>query len=199
VSFSEAVSCKSRLEAYMRQPTSSYPLKHPPTSPKGEPCSLFRRDMTNLYLLSLMLTADTSLAESCFVSSLDDCMGMKTSIREWTNDWTRRVVVHNAMRLMRSTAGNCQPVASCKLTLKPVLRAIMRLKSLERFVFVLAILEGYSDRECSLLLGFPVREIAAAKVRALENLAAKVSCSPRAPQALQKTLSVRHEQMSMVG
>ena len=52
----------------------------------------------------------------------------------------------------------------------------MRLKNFERFVFVLSILEGYSDRECSLLPGPSARDTMAAKVRALENLAANLKC-----------------------
>ena len=63
---------------------------------------------------------------------------------------------------------------SCNLGLNPALHAVMRLKNFERFVFVLSILEGYSDRACSVLLGPSAREIMAAKVRALENLAANL-------------------------
>ena len=127
--------------------------------------------MRSLFRLSLMLTADVDLAESCFVSSLGDCMSMKPTVSEWTDGWARRVLVQNAVALIRSeTDSDDQPV-SCNPGLKPALHAIMRLRNFERFVFVLSILEGYSDRECSLLLGRCARDIMAAKVRALENLA----------------------------
>jgi len=99
---------------------------------------------------------------------------MKPTVSEWTDGWTRRVLVQNAVALMRPESDSDEQPVSCNLGLKPALHAIMRLRNLERFVFVLSILEGYSDRECSLLLGRSARDIMAAKVRALENLAANL-------------------------
>ena len=43
----------------------------------------------------------------------------------------------------------------------------------ERFVFVMAVLEGYSLRECSALLGCPVQDVVTAKSLALQRLAAQ--------------------------
>jgi DNA-directed RNA polymerase specialized sigma24 family protein len=54
--------------------------------------------------------------------------------------------------------------------LHPILRAVLRLNPFERFVFVMSVLEGYSDRDCSLLLGSSTRDVVAAKARALEHL-----------------------------
>jgi hypothetical protein len=173
----------ARGEAKMQQPNYSYVYKLTDIPPQGDVSRLFKGDMKSLFLLSLMLTADVDSAESCFVSSLDDCMSMKPTVGEWTNGWTRHVLVHNAIAMLRPTLdGDKQPV-SCDLGLKPALHAVMRLKNFERFVFVLSILEGYSDRECSLLLGPSSREIMAAKVRALENLATNLKCLlARVPQ-----------------
>lgn len=123
-----------------------------------------------------MLTADVDSAESCFDSSLDDCMSMKPTVEEWTNGWTRHVLVHNAIAMLRPTPDDDKQPVTCDMGLKPASHAVMRLKNFERFVFVLSILEGYSDRECSLLLGPSSRDIMAAKVRALENLAANLKC-----------------------
>jgi hypothetical protein len=142
------------------------------TSPENVHCRLFKRDITGLYMLSLMLTADVDSAESCLVSSLGDCMSMKPTLSEWTNGWTRRVLVQNAIELMRPSVDSDEQSVTCNLKLKPALRALMQLKNFERFVFVLSVLEGYSGRECSLLLRSSAREVMAAKVRALENLAA---------------------------
>jgi DNA-directed RNA polymerase specialized sigma24 family protein len=61
---------------------------------------------------------------------------------------------------------------SCNLKLNPALQAVIRLHSFERLVFVLSILEGYSNHECSVLLGLSVQEITAVKIRALKNLTA---------------------------
>ena len=160
----------------MQQPNYSYVYKLTDIPPQGDVARLVKGDMKSLFLLSLMLTADVDSAESCFVSSLDDCMSMKPTIREWTNGWTHRVLVQNAIEMLRPSVAIDEQLVSCNLGLKPALQAVMRLKNFERFVFVLSILEGYSDRECSLLLGRSARDIMAAKVRALENLATNLKC-----------------------
>jgi DNA-directed RNA polymerase specialized sigma24 family protein len=103
-------------------------------------------------------------------------MSINPTVREWTYGWTRHVLVHNAISMLRPAIdGDKQPVSG-NLGLNPALQAVMRLKNFERFVFVLSILEGYSDRECSQLLGPSARDIMAAKVRALENLATNLKC-----------------------
>ncbi len=48
--------------------------------------------------------------------------------------------------------------------------AILDLTPLDRFVFVMSVLEHYSDNDCSLLLGCPRREIAPARTRAMQRL-----------------------------
>ena len=53
----------------------------------------------------------------------------------------------------------------------------------ERFVFVMAVLEGYSLRECSTLLACPVQDVMAAKSLALQRLAAQTSLEPAAAKA----------------
>jgi DNA-directed RNA polymerase specialized sigma24 family protein len=111
-------------------------------------------------------------------------MSMKPSVREWPNGWTRRVLVQNAIEMLRPSVVSDEQLVNCNLGLKPALHAAMRLKKFERFVFVLSILEGYSDRECSLLLGPSARDIMAAKVRALENLAANLKELLACPSSL---------------
>ncbi len=173
----------AKAEAKMQYSDYNYLSEKTNISSEDEACRLFKRDMTSLYMLSLMLTADVDSAESCFTSSLDDCMSMKPSVREWTNGWTRRVLVQNAIEMLRPSVVSDEQLVSCNLGLKPALHAVMRLKNLERFVFVLSVLEGYSDRECSLLLGPPARDIMAAKVRALENLAANLKALLACPSS----------------
>src|SRR6478752_6109349 len=63
-------------------------------------CRIFEADMDSLYSLSLMLTADTDLAENVFVSGLHDCSGGNPVFKEWARSWARRVIVKNAVRLI---------------------------------------------------------------------------------------------------
>jgi DNA-directed RNA polymerase specialized sigma24 family protein len=48
--------------------------------------------------------------------------------------------------------------------------AILELPSFERFVFVMSVLEHYSNQECSLLLGCTRRDVIAAQTRALQQI-----------------------------
>ena len=48
--------------------------------------------------------------------------------------------------------------------------AILGLRPFERFVFVMSVLEGYSDQGCSVLLGCTPRDVVAARVRAFQQL-----------------------------
>jgi len=55
-------------------------------------------------------------------------------------------------------------------TLIPTLRAICALAPLPRFVFVMSVLENYSARECSLLLGCTMETVTEARNSALKQL-----------------------------
>lgn len=142
---------------------------------RADVCRTFEQDMKSLYLLSLLLTAGRRSAEQCFVSSLGECLNMKPAFREWTDSWTRRVVLQNAIRTSCPAVNNAEEDSQSRLSpfdsgLKPALRAVLRLNTFERFVFVMTVLEGYSDHECSLLLRSSKRDVAAAKTQALEHL-----------------------------
>jgi DNA-directed RNA polymerase specialized sigma24 family protein len=48
--------------------------------------------------------------------------------------------------------------------------AVLELSPFERFVFVMSVLEHYSEHECSLLLGCSRRDVMAARIRALQQI-----------------------------
>ena len=50
------------------------------------------------------------------------------------------------------------------------LEAVLNLEDFERFVFIMSVLEHYSDHDCALLFGCSVREILEARARALREL-----------------------------
>ena len=58
-----------------------------------------------------------------------------------------------------------------------VLAAVSQLQPLDRFVFVMSVLEGYADRECSALLGCSPGEVAEARIRALQLIQRSASSS----------------------
>jgi DNA-directed RNA polymerase specialized sigma24 family protein len=49
------------------------------------------------------------------------------------------------------------------------LAAILALPDFERFVYVLSVLEGCTDRECSALLGVSPQQIEETRIRALQH------------------------------
>ena len=58
------------------------------------------------------------------------------------------------------------------------LNAVTKLGPLERFVFVMSVLERYSDRDCALLLGCNPNKVSPARRKALRRLADFASVLP---------------------
>jgi hypothetical protein len=136
-------------------------------------CRIFSAEMNSLYLLGLLLTADAGKAEQCFIAGIGDSVEGNPVFREWARSWARRTIVKHAIQMTgpvqeRLAITDTEPV---RLEIEPQLRAILRLDTLERFVFVMSVLEGYSDQDCSILLGSSRQTVVNARVRALEHLA----------------------------
>lgn len=145
-------------------------------------CNLFMEDWNSLYLLSFLLTANHEQAEQCFVAGLDDCVDGCPAFHHWSHSWARSVIVRNAIQVMRPHAGPeismvdlANPMAS-RRPLKPSAQdgcfaGVLALEALERFVFVLSVLERYPDQSCALLLEVSQLEVREARVRALDHMA----------------------------
>jgi DNA-directed RNA polymerase specialized sigma24 family protein len=154
---------------------------------------VFEEDMDSLYVLSFLLTADREKAEQCFVSGLEDAVEGNPIFREWARSWARRVIILNAVRAINprpieengrsssatvSNNGKTPPVEQVEMA------AVLALEPFERFVYVMTVLERYSDQDCSLLLGCTRRDVVAARARAFEQIgSAMASHSKRLPPA----------------
>jgi DNA-directed RNA polymerase specialized sigma24 family protein len=143
-------------------------------------CRVFAEDMDSLYSLALMLTADTELAEKVFVAGLHDCSADNPVFKEWARTWARRVIVKNAMRLVKPLPDHKNDSSSAVASgatnqalpeLPQEISAVLGLESFERFAFIMSVLEGYSDQDSALLLGCTRQALIAARVRAEENIA----------------------------
>jgi hypothetical protein len=152
-------------------------------------CRIFTKDMNRLYLLSFLLTADRTNAERCFVQGLDDSQKDSSVFREWAESWARRTIIAKAIRMIHprpehpsqergagAVAYSPDYVAKDAtgrpgpLTIPEEIEAIVALGAFDRFAFVISVLEGYSDREASLLLNCAVAELVAARSRALQTI-----------------------------
>lgn len=145
----------------------------------GDFCRVFLEEMNRLYLLSFLLTGDHRKAEQCFVSGLENCVEANQVFRDWVRSWTRRAIIQNAIRIMqpareqtkqssmrRSETGNLAVTES-----EAPFAAVLGLNPFERFVFVLSVLERYSDQDCRLLLECSRQEVVRARSRAVEHIA----------------------------
>ena len=139
-------------------------------------CRIFAEDMSSLYLLSLLLTADQRRAEVCFASALGDCLNSGRVFKEWGRSWARRAVIQSAIRLAGPQLQRTQresrsetrvPFSSGIEPLAPV----TKLNPFERFVFVMSVLEGCSDQDCAVLLSCRRQQVVDARMRALQHLA----------------------------
>jgi DNA-directed RNA polymerase specialized sigma24 family protein len=142
-------------------------------------CQVFDQHMNSLYLLAFLLTADQEKAERCFVSGLEDSVEGNKVFREWARSWAGRMIIQNAVKMI-----NPQPIArnsglqvvsinsnDTTLPTEPVeIAAVLALPSFDRFVFVMSVLERYSDQDCSVLLGCARRDVIAARTRALRQI-----------------------------
>jgi DNA-directed RNA polymerase specialized sigma24 family protein len=133
-------------------------------------CRMFEDRLDHLYTLALLLTADHHKAEQCLVAGLDDCLQGNPVFREWAHSWAKRTVVKNAIRIISPLKNKAEPAAGISEP-DTLAAAITSLKPLDRFVYVLSVLEKYSDRECAMLLDSTVEKIVNARIRALQRIA----------------------------
>ena len=144
--------------------------------------TIFSEHLTELYQLSFLLTRDPARAERCFVSGIEDCVTENRVFREWARSWAKRAIVQNAIRELkpRPIHSNSPPSETIlpdigQPSIGPgghfAIDAVLGLEDFERFVFVMSVLEHYSEHDCGLLLGCSAREVREARVRALKELA----------------------------
>jgi DNA-directed RNA polymerase specialized sigma24 family protein len=142
--------------------------------------TIFSEHLNDLYQLSFLLTRDPAKAERCFVSGIEDCVTGNRVFREWARSWAKRTIVQNAIRELKPRPSHSNsPLSETlpdigRLSGGPgghfAIDAVLGLEDFERFVFVMSVLEHYSEHDCSLLLGSSAREIREARARALEEL-----------------------------
>jgi len=144
--------------------------------------TIFSEDQKELYQLSFLLTRDPAKAERCLVSGLEDCVSGNRVFREWARSWAKRTIVQNAIRelkprpsqsnssLSRAKYSNMDQYSK-EASGHFELDAVLRLADFDRFVFVMSILEHYSEHDCALLLGCTARDIRESRTRALKELA----------------------------
>jgi hypothetical protein len=142
---------------------------------------LFIKAADSFFVLSFLLTANHEEAEQCIESAREDCVDGVPVFQESARAWARRAIVRNAIRLM---ANRCNPLEemtgeahrksdSTSLVDVPCAK-VLTLEDFERIVYVLTVHERYSEQECSCLLGSSCRNVREARMRALQQIAARL-------------------------
>jgi len=138
---------------------------------------IFAEDMAGLHQLAFLLTADHAKAEQCFVAGLDESIRGNPVFRQWARAWSKRAIIRNAIKVIapappRPGTNGVRPASSLQNGSSQNIAAnVVLWEPFERFVFVMAVLEGYSLRECSTLLGCQVQDVITAKSLSLQWLA----------------------------
>lgn len=143
---------------------------------------VFTESMSGLHLLAYLLTADKQKAEECFVAGLEDSISGNPVFREWARSWSRRSIIKRAISMIlpepesgnlsggqsstsQAAASDCQTLADSVTSLAPF----------SRFVFVMAVLEGYSAVECALLLKTTRQNVVNASAEAIRYVTSRWS------------------------
>jgi DNA-directed RNA polymerase specialized sigma24 family protein len=152
--------------------------------------AVFADASNDLYQLSFVLTGDDENAERCLVAAREDCNKANRVFKEWACSWAKRTIIQNAIRELkpRSSIASLSSFTVLPCTgefpsggkLHFELDAVLALDGLERFVFVMSVLERYSDHECALLLSCPRRQIEKTRSQAIAQLTRlRLSSFPR--------------------
>lgn len=138
---------------------------------------LFRVRMTEFHQLAFLLTANTRLAEECFIAGLDDCMSANCVFQEWAHTWARRAIIKNAVRVLMDDTrhepclladhGSGALVSGNVEFAQSKLGAVLALPVFDRLVFVLSVLDRYPDGEVASLLDLSIKDVHQARIRAL--------------------------------
>ena len=150
---------------------------------KEEFASVFESERTSLRQLALLLTANSEVAYCCLVLALRECIASSSVSKGWVLTWARRAVIRSAIRLVIGSDG--QPfiqtiddggrrliVFPAEDSLSPLANSqlILELPELDRFVFVICVLERYSIHDCALLLARSPRDIYEARQRTANQI-----------------------------
>jgi DNA-directed RNA polymerase specialized sigma24 family protein len=135
---------------------------------------IFQEDQSSLYLLAFLLTANHQQAEECLVAGIEDAANGNPVFRAWARSWSKRTLIKNAIQLvlLGNDTIHQQPDAWSKTQSEAgeLIDAVAALPVRERFVFVMSVLERYSDNDCSALLGCKLEDVRRARENALQQL-----------------------------
>jgi hypothetical protein len=154
-------------------------------------CRTFTEELHSLYLLSLLLTTDHDKAEECFLSAMGECGDGIGVFMEWASSWARRAILKYAIQMIRPVPEHPDSLPFIRRKGPPTsvenrpFAGIFAPGAFERFVYVMSILEGQSERDCAILLRCSRRDVIIARVLALTRVAHTDAACPQAGECMQ--------------
>jgi len=149
---------------------------------------IFTEDMVGLHRLAFLLTADHAKAEQCFVAGLEDSIHGNPVFREWARAWSKRAIIRSAIKAIVPTPTRHSVLPETAEAqwqngndVESIAAIVASWEPFDRFVFVMAVLEGYGLRECAALLACPVQDVITAKSFALQRLAGQSAMEVLSP------------------
>src|SRR5712692_5665178 len=140
-------------------------------------CEAFRRNTTQLYLLAFLLTANHQEAQECFVGAMDKAFAKRNVFKGWEESWSNRCLIEHAIGAIIFQPGRPEARRDVwfqdegEIRFRTLSDGVTQLKSTERFVFVMTVLEGYSAKETALLLDRTPESVHDLRIEALQRLA----------------------------
>jgi DNA-directed RNA polymerase specialized sigma24 family protein len=151
---------------------------------------IFTEDIVGLHRLAFLLTADHGKAEQCFVAGLEDSIHGNPVFRQWARSWSKRAIIQSAIKAIAPVPtrhGVLPETADAQWQngddVESIAAVVAGWEPFERFVFVMAVLEGYGLRECAALLACPVPDVIVAKSWAMQRLAGQSAPEIVSPKA----------------
>jgi len=132
--------------------------------------------MHSLYQLSFLLTADLDQAKQCFFSGMGECEEEIGVSAAWAQARARHTILKSAIWMIMPAPERADDSSfALKGSAAPgetnLFDAVVRLNAFERFVYVMSVLEKYSDDDCSTLLRCSRRDVIITRAIAVERLA----------------------------
>src|SRR5207248_11758681 len=118
----------------------------------------------------------------------------------------RRAIIQNALRIVnprpdgrdRSWDSATVNRGGEILSERAEITAVLGLRPFDRFVFVMSVLERYSDHDCAILLGCSRRDVLAAKTRALQQIGSVAELRLKQDASINSEELLAHQSRSSV-
>jgi len=141
---------------------------------------VFTEHMDKLYRLAFLLTGDAEAAEQCFVGGLEDSLHSNTVFRKWALLWARQAIIKNAIATLSPHPHSDSALSRHDYDSEEIpvfgqesiaIAEVLALNDFDRFVFVMSVLEGLSDNQCSFLLDCSLPELQRSRNQAIQQIA----------------------------